>query len=230
MRSIQLFWSLLALVAMGALAPGQVLAQTESPQAQSPQAEQAPLDVQTKERARIAAERDQLETRFAAEEAACQARFFVNACLNKIRPPQREALADLRRQEILLDDAERKRKAAEQLEKIEEKGSEQRKQEAAEKAQENVRKGAAGAAEAAEKAQAQSQKATQAAERRDATLTNQARKAAEAPERAAAQTQAQTRAADLRQRQQEAATRKAERERRIQQAPATDRQPLPPRP
>ena len=143
---------------------------------------------------------------------------------------QREALADLRRQEILLDDADCKRKAAEQLARIEEKGSEQHKQVAAEKAQENLRKGVAGAAEAATKAQAQSQKATEAAERRNATLANQARKAAEAPERDAAQAEAQTRAADLRQRQQDAATRKADRERRLQQAPPTDRQPLPLRP
>ncbi len=224
MRPTSLFFSLL-LVATAGLASAQALAQFGSAQA-----EQETPDEQARERARIAAERKEIEVRFAAEEAACRAKFFVNACLNDMRPRQREALTDLRRQEILLDDAERKRKAAEQLEKIEEKGSEQRKQEAAEKAQGNVRKGVAGAAEAAEKAQAQSQKASQAAERRNTTLANEARKAAEAPERAAAQGQADKRAADLRQRQQEAATRKAERERRSQQAPATDRQPLPARP
>ncbi len=224
MRPTSIFFSLL-LVATADLSSAQPLAQLGSINA-----EQVTPDEQSRERVRIAAERKEIEVRFAAQEAGCHAKFFVNACLNDLRPRQREALADLRRQEILLDDAERKRKAAEQLEKIEEKGSEQRKQEAAEKAQENVRKGVAGAAAAAEKAQAQSQKASQAAERREATLANEARKAAEAPERAAAQGQADKRATDLRQRQQEAATRKAERERRIQQAPATDRQPLPARP
>lgn len=223
MRLNSLYFSLL--LSATAVAYPQALAQLGSAPA-----EQATLDEQSRERARIAAERNAIEARFAAEEATCQAKFFVNTCLNDMRPRQREALADLRRQEILLDDAERKRKATEQLEKIEEKGSEQRNQLAAEKAQENVRKGVAGAAEATEKAQAQSQKASQAAERRNATLANEARKAAEGPERATAQAQADKRAADLRQRQQEAATRKAERERRIQQAPATDRQPLPVRP
>lgn len=211
---------------LGGLGSAQALAQLE----RITSAEQAPPDEQVREGARIAAERSQLETRFAAEEAVCQAKFFVNACLNDMRPRQREALADLRRQEILLDDAERKRKAAKQLEKIEEKGSEQRQQDVAEKAQERVRQGLAGAAEAADKAEAQSQKATQASERRRATLANQTRKASEAPKRAATQSEAQTRAADLRQRQQEAEARKADRERRIQQAPATDRQPLPARP
>lgn len=225
MRQNSLFF-LLLVSATTCLGSFQALAQL----APTTPAEDVPLDEQAKERARVADKRSQLEARFAAEEVACQAKFFVNACLNNIRPRQREALADLRRQDILLDDAERKRKAAEQLEKIEEKGSEQRKQEAAEKAQENVRKGVAGAAAALERAQAQSEKATQAAERRNATLANEARKAAEAPERAAAQAEAVKRAADLRQRQQEAATRKAERERRIQQAPPTDRQPLPTRP
>lgn len=225
MRLNALFFTLLT-SAMMAAASAQALTQLEP----TPPAEQTPLDEQTKERARINAARSQLVARFAAEDAACQAKFFVNACLNDIRPREREALADLRRQEILLDDAQRKRKASEQLEKIDEKGSEQRQQEAAEKAQENVRKGVSGAAAALERAQAQSEKATQAAERRNATVANEARKAAEVPERAAAQAEADKRAADLRQRQQEAATRKAERERRIQQAPTTDRQPLPPRP
>lgn len=182
------------------------------------------------ERARIAEQRSQLEASFAAEEAVCQRKFFVNACLNEARGRQREALTDLRRQEVLLDDADRKRKAADQLEKIEEKGSAQRQQEGAEKAQENLRKGVAGAAEAVERAQAQNEKAAQAAERRAAVLAAQARKEAEASQRAALEAQAQARAAALRQRQQEAATRKEERERRLREAAPSQTQPLPARP
>lgn len=225
MRLNALFFSLW-LGTVTALASGWALAQPEP----ALMAEMPPLDEQARERTRIAAERSQLLLRHTAEEAACEAKFFVNACLNDIRPGQREALADLRRQEILLDDAQRKRKAAEQLEKIEEKGSEQRKLEAAERAQENLRQGAAGASAAQERAQGQSEKATQANERRNATLANEARKAAKVPERAAAQVEADKRAAELRLRQKEAATRKAERQRQIREAPATDRQPLPVRP
>lgn len=72
------------------------------------------------ERARIRAERDQAEALFAAEEKACRARFAVTDCVNDARKRMRDTLADLRRQEITLNDAERKRRAAERLKDIQE--------------------------------------------------------------------------------------------------------------
>ena len=71
------------------------------------------------ERQRIAAERQQIEQRFAAEEAVCFQKFAVNDCRDASRARRRADLADLRRQEILLNDAERKRKGAEQLQRME---------------------------------------------------------------------------------------------------------------
>ena len=71
------------------------------------------------ERQRIAAERQQIEQRFAAEEAVCFQKFAVNDCRDASRARRRTDLADLRRQEILLNDAERKRKGAEQLQRME---------------------------------------------------------------------------------------------------------------
>ncbi len=72
------------------------------------------------ERARIAAERSQVEAQYHAEERACWGRFGVNGCLAGSRAKRRAALADLRRQEISLNDAERKQRAAQRLRSIEE--------------------------------------------------------------------------------------------------------------
>lgn len=74
------------------------------------------------ERARIADARAQIAQQFAREEQACHQRFAVNDCLNRNLAWQRAALADLRRQEILLNDGERQRQAAERLERLDDKG------------------------------------------------------------------------------------------------------------
>lgn len=52
---------------------------------------------------------------FREREVACYQRFAVNDCLNESRRIEREIMADLRRQEILINDAQRKRRAARQL-------------------------------------------------------------------------------------------------------------------
>ncbi len=94
------------------------------------------------ERERINAQRVALAASFDAEEAACYKRFAVNHCLNAIKPKRREAMAELRQQEIALNDAKRKQKAAEQIRKTEEKSSPEVQQRAAErraKALEDVR-------------------------------------------------------------------------------------------
>ena len=83
------------------------------------------------ERARISAERVSLEAVFLTEDVACYKKFAVNNCLGKVNSRRREALADLRRQEISLNDEERRLKGAEQLRRTEEKSSPERQQEAA---------------------------------------------------------------------------------------------------
>ena len=85
-----------------ALAVGPALAQP---------AAEVPAAGRDTEKAQIAAERARLEAGFKAEEAACYRRFLVNACLEEIRPRRAEAMAELRRQEIVLNDAERKARA-----------------------------------------------------------------------------------------------------------------------
>jgi hypothetical protein len=80
------------------------------------------------ERSRITAERERLEADFKAAQAVCFRKFFANNCRDKLLPPYREHLADLRRQEILINEVERKISAADQLLKTEEKLNLQREQ------------------------------------------------------------------------------------------------------
>ena len=96
-------WTALGILIAGSVA----LAQTGS-------------DVQ---RERISAERSRLEATFTREDTACYKRFLVNNCLDEVKIRRRDALADLRRQEIVLNDEARKAKGAEQLQKIEDKSS-----------------------------------------------------------------------------------------------------------
>jgi colicin import membrane protein len=66
------------------------------------------------ERARIQSERQQIESLSGAGDAACYQRFSVNDCLRDVRSRRRAALQDLRRQEVSLNDAERKSRGAAQ--------------------------------------------------------------------------------------------------------------------
>jgi colicin import membrane protein len=75
------------------------------------------------ERERIRQVRLVEQARFATEEAQCYQRFAVNDCLQEVRRARRDVLADLRRQEMSINDAQRKRRAAEQLIRADEKMS-----------------------------------------------------------------------------------------------------------
>ncbi|HKW82346.1 MAG TPA: hypothetical protein VJN68_01225, partial [Burkholderiaceae bacterium] len=70
------------------------------------------------ERERIARERVDAQAAFKKQEAACQERFVVTPCLEAARKTEREALARLRRQEVLLDEQARKQRAAERAQAI----------------------------------------------------------------------------------------------------------------
>ena len=91
------------------------------------------------ERMRISAERTRLEAAFALEETACYKRFWVNNCLDELKVRSRDALADLRRQEIVLNDDARKAKATEQLQKTEDRSSPENLQQEADKRAQTVK-------------------------------------------------------------------------------------------
>jgi colicin import membrane protein len=64
------------------------------------------------ERRRIDEQQAQARALFAQEERECQARFAVTACVDDVRQRHRDAMASLKRQAIVLDDAERRERAA----------------------------------------------------------------------------------------------------------------------
>lgn len=91
------------------------------------------------ERLRISTERAALEAGFIRDEAACYQKFLVNNCLDEVRVKRRDAMADLRRQEISINDQERKARGAEQIQKTEDKASPEKQQEEADKRAEAMR-------------------------------------------------------------------------------------------
>lgn len=107
-------------------------AQAQPTAADSTPASAAPVTPDV-ERTRIKRERAQLEKGFTAEDVVCYRKFMVNKCLDEVKLRRREALADLRRQEIALEEQERKAKGAAQIQKTEEKLSVEKQQEAADK-------------------------------------------------------------------------------------------------
>ncbi len=75
------------------------------------------------ERTRIARERDEATLRFQQRQRECEQRFAVTACVDEARAEHRQALLRLRGQESVLDEAERKRRAAQRMAAIREKVS-----------------------------------------------------------------------------------------------------------
>ena len=70
------------------------------------------------ERQRIAGEKAEVEKAYAAREAECRRRFIVTSCLDAARRDRREAVERLRQQEVVLDEAQRKLRAAQRIEEI----------------------------------------------------------------------------------------------------------------
>ena len=103
---------------------GSAQAQVASPLALEPGAIQV-------QRAAINAERVIIDEGVRNESAACYEKFAVNNCLGKVNTRRREAMAALRRQEISLNDQERKIKGAKQIRRTEDKSSLESQQEAA---------------------------------------------------------------------------------------------------
>jgi hypothetical protein len=60
------------------------------------------------QRERIKAESAAVEARFADEQKACRAKFAVTDCLRRVTSERNATLADLRRQEIAVNDAQRR--------------------------------------------------------------------------------------------------------------------------
>lgn len=86
----------------------------------------SPLDAQSIDaaRARIATQRQQATEVFDQEDKACLSRFAVNMCQNGVAKRRRAVLGDLRRQELVLNEAARKEAGRLRLEQLKEKAAE----------------------------------------------------------------------------------------------------------
>ncbi|UUX97012.1 hypothetical protein [Aquabacterium sp. J223] len=82
----------------------------------------AAADEEAQARRQIDEQRAAIEQRHRARELECRQRFAVTACLEAAGAERRQALQPLQQQRALLDDAERKRRAARRLERIEQRG------------------------------------------------------------------------------------------------------------
>ena len=82
----------------------------------------APADMEA-EKTRIDGERKSIDARYDEERAVCYKKFAVQDCLTDARRRRRAQVEDLNRQEAILNDAERKRRAAAALERLDEKAS-----------------------------------------------------------------------------------------------------------
>lgn len=70
------------------------------------------------QRARIAREIAAIDAQARSAEAACAQQFAVSACLRQVRSERRLAVRQLERQRAVLDDAERREKAAQRMERV----------------------------------------------------------------------------------------------------------------
>lgn len=75
------------------------------------------------EQMRINKQREGLETQYGSQEADCYKRFAVNDCLREVRAGKRVSTEALRRQEIMLNEAQRKTRDLERVKQAQEKTS-----------------------------------------------------------------------------------------------------------
>jgi colicin import membrane protein len=183
------------------------------------------------QRTRIASERARAEAVFREKEKACYARFAVTDCLAEAKAQRRQVLADLRRQEVSLNDAERKRKAAEHLRSIEERSSPEKQQsqeqQRAKGLADQQEREATAARKAAERAAGKASAPAKAAQRQEEVVRRQAEASTAQSERAAEA------AHNLEQRQQrlaEAQERRAKLDKRLGERKKPAAKPLPPPP
>lgn len=174
------------------------------------------LDIEG-ERSRIQAERMREEARFEQEEAACYARFAVTDCLRGVRVRRSKVMVELRQQDILLNDAQRKQKAQAQLERIAEKAAAQQSEEGATNRLEALQAQKERTERAKQKAADANAKAAQGAVRREPKASEPGRSAQEMTKEQEQYTR----------KVQEAQERKASKEKSLREKSGSTSKPLP---
>jgi colicin import membrane protein len=120
------------------------------------------LQEEARQQTRIASERAQLLRAYEAQRAACYQKLAVNDCLIQARDAHNEQMNDLKRQEVALNDVQRKRKGADRLRAIDERNSPQAQLKQAERRGREIEKTAQREADFAERHKARDEKNTAA--------------------------------------------------------------------
>jgi len=126
------------------------------------------------EHQRIEQRRAELTRTLDEQESACANLFAVNACLADVQSRRREAMAELRRQEAILHDSERKRRSEEALGRTQEKIQQHAQDQAAQAAQQE--KGASDQPDKKEKKENKAGQSAQPVQARDSIASTPARK------------------------------------------------------
>ena len=70
-------------------------------------------DLEISERSKLTQDRARIESEFVLKESACYKNFVVDACLRQVNTDKRVALAEIKRQELAVNDLQRQKKKAE---------------------------------------------------------------------------------------------------------------------
>lgn len=162
------------------------------------------------ERERLARERAAVDARFSAEERACYQQFVVSSCVSAAKSRQRDALADIRRQETALNNAERLARGAKAQQRIDEAQSPDTAADRERERQLRVEQTARQQAEADKAAERRFDKASQSAGSRDAAAAKSAQAQAQAEGRTAKAVEAQAKRAAYEKKLADAQRRQAE--------------------
>ena len=115
------------------------------------------------ERARLAQERQAADQRHATEQAACYKKFAVQGCLDDSRRRYRAETEQIKRQEAAMNDFERKRRGAAELERLEQKKTSPRAQDTAAEQEKSLQRQEEREQRAAEHAEDRARMASEAA-------------------------------------------------------------------
>lgn len=180
------------------------------------------------ERARLTKERAEIDARAKAEQTACYQRFAVEDCLQESRRKRRTAEDSIKRQEADLNDMERKRRAADQLERLD-KAPPRAVDDPA--AQERARQSQQGREQrAADHAASRADAAAKAEDNRRALEDKQRAHAEQQAKAARLKADAPTERARFERKQEQAAKHRADRERQNAERTKPRSAPLPPPP
>ena len=215
-----LFISVLLCLSGGALA-------ADAPSDPPAQPQSAPSFTEV-ERSRIERERAAEMRRQQQVESGCYQRFAVNACLLERRVKHRELMADLKRQEIALNDRERRLRSSEQLRRIEDKvSSPERDIDLMNRQQQGAQKATDAANTAAQRAVDAANQTRERAERQAEQQRKQQQAVEKAAERASKAAQAPEEARRFQDKLQDAASHRQQVERDAKSSPGPRGAPLP---